>query len=104
MNSMPTREEATWLAHENADSERSIEASYWFPSEDEFRIVHVDATTLPSDGRLRPFPLADDPAEGINYPVRVAFVLPDEVHQVALPEGWGTWEQAVMVFQRPAAA
>jgi hypothetical protein len=101
---MPTQAEAHVLALANAEEEATILRTLWFPNDREFRLIHVDPTTLPSDGVLRTFFFAADPGEGINYPSRVAFALPDEVRQLRLPDGWGSWEEAVVVYERQRAA
>ena len=100
---MPTQDEAMRLALENADNEPSILKTYWFPDVGELRLVHVDRETLSSDGEVRPFLFSADPPS-VNFPSRIALILPDEDHLVRLPSGWGTWEDAVVIFDRNQAA
>ncbi len=82
------------LAKENRDSESSILRSYWFDSADEIRLVHVDATTLPNDGRVTPFYFASDAAHDVPYRSAIALVRPEEAEHIALPPGWGDWGNA----------
>lgn len=88
------------LADAHRDAEPSIEKIYLFPSDEEIRLVEVDSVTVPSD-RVTPFYFAPDAAGGIPFRSAIALIRPDEDARIPLPEGWGSWSSARLIW--PAA-
>ena len=95
---LPIRQEAEHLAKANREAEPDIIEVYWFPADDEIRLVEVLRTTLPSpSGELEPFYFAPSPADGIHLRSAVALITPAEAGRLKLPPGWGTWRSAKRV-------
>lgn len=87
------RKLAAEMAQENVEAEPSISEVYWFPDEDEIRLIEVDQETVPSDC-VAPFYFRPAPEDGIPVPSGIALIRPDEVRVLELPEGWGSWDDA----------
>jgi hypothetical protein len=85
------------LADFNREAEPGLQAIYLFPAEDEIRLIEVDPTTLPSDS-IEPYYFGADPANRLFFPSAIALIRPEEVGVLALPEGWGTWSEARLLF------
>jgi hypothetical protein len=96
---LPIHEEARRLVRASQDETPSIRASYIFPDERVIRIVHVDEDTFPGDGVL-PFEFTPDPFEGVHYTSQIALIHPSEDRRVALPRGWGCWNEAERLVRR----
>jgi hypothetical protein len=101
---MPTLEEmrkqAELLAKENREAEPSIERVYWFPSDQEIRLVELTSVVprTPEDDKvLRPFYFRAAPEDGIIAPSGIAMIRPEEFGHVKLPKGWPSWDQAVEI-------
>ena len=94
------REYARRLAEANAEAEPSISDAYWFPAEDEIRLIEVDRDTPPSDC-VMPFYFGEDPEGDIPVPSGIAMIRPEEKDTLSPPEGWGTWGDAVLIWSRP---
>ena len=101
---IPTEQDATRLAIENAEEEPSIVESYWFPDEHEIRLVHLDMETLASEGTVQFFYFSADPAHGVKYPSRIALVQPAEFRKLKLPSGWTGWDEARLIYKRRQTA
>ncbi|HUO09088.1 MAG TPA: hypothetical protein VM008_12350 [Phycisphaerae bacterium] len=94
--------QARLLAQENRLAEPEITRIFWFPSEDEVRLVELDATVPPSgDGRIHPYFFRPSPQDGLPAPSGIALIRPDEHRRVELPESWGDWENAVEIEAQP---
>jgi hypothetical protein len=89
------REQAQSLAQANKDAEPSIRKIFWFPSEEEIRLVEIEADTLHSEsGKIEAFYFGPSPLDNLFKPCAIAIIHPDEERAIELPQGWGTWEQA----------
>ena len=88
------------LAEANAESEASISKVYWFPNEEQIRLVEVDMDSIKtSDDSIRPFYF--NPVEDVPYPSGIALIHPDEDGQKALPKEWDVdWSSARLLFER----
>jgi hypothetical protein len=93
------REIAIRLAETHAAIEAGIEKIYWFPATDEIRFVELDSTTLASD-RIEPFYFGPDREGGIPLPSGVAVIRTEEVRKLQPPDGWGSWEDAELIWER----
>ncbi|MDD4890986.1 MAG: hypothetical protein PHU85_13780 [Phycisphaerae bacterium] len=82
------------VAKDNKESEPNIQRIFWFPHTEEVRLVEVDPEALPSDSRIVAFHFGPGFADGVSIPSAIALIRPQEVGVVALPEGWGSWEDA----------
>jgi hypothetical protein len=90
------------LAEANALSEESMVRIYWFPHEKEVRLIEVMELTVPSDdGLVQPFYLR--PTGDYPYNLGIALIRPEEDRRDKLPESWGSWDDAVVVFEKAPA-
>ncbi|MCX7015035.1 MAG: hypothetical protein NTW86_21190 [Candidatus Sumerlaeota bacterium] len=96
-------EAAVRLAEHSAEGEPNMKEILLFPSENEIRLVEVDELAMPNGGRAIPFHFGADVEGRIPYRSAIALILPEEKAKIALPEGWGTWEDAVRIWPREAA-
>ena len=94
------RRQALTLAEANAEAEPTISDIYWFPNDEEIRLIEVDEQTPTSDF-VTPFFFNTDPAGGILLPSGIAIIRPEEKDRLTLPEGWGTWDDAERIWSRP---
>ncbi len=90
------REAARRLAEANVEAEPALHAVYLFPSEREIRLIELDPNALPSE-RITPFYFGPDPHGGIAFPSAIVLLRPEEIH-LTPPEGWGTWDDAVLLW------
>jgi hypothetical protein len=106
VNGMQTSPEveatATVLAKENSDSDPALEKIYLFPNEDEARLVYVDSTTAPirPGEHIAPFYFSASPKDGLTSKSAMAIIAPEDDQNGALPESWGTWENAILLWER----
>lgn len=87
------------LAEANAISEPNIKTIYVFPSDEEVRLVEVDATALPSD-QITPFYFSPDREGGVPFRSGIALIRPEEEGNVPPPAGWGTWDDAIKIWPK----
>ncbi len=91
------KEQAELLAKENVEAEPTIKHVYWFPDENEVRLVEVaeDIPTSEEDEDIAPFYFAASVSDGLPAPSAIALIHIDEYRRkMKLPEGWGTWDSA----------
>jgi hypothetical protein len=93
-----TEQQARSLAADNRKAEPSIIRMYWFPDEREVRLVGLSAE-MPENGDrdLHPFYFQPSPQDGLPLPSRIALIRPDEFGTLVLPDGWGGWDDAVLI-------
>jgi hypothetical protein len=90
------REQAELLAKENREAEPTIERVYWFPDEEEVRLVELTPVVPQSqEGRLRPFYFRASPQDGLPAPSGIALIRPEEFGRLEVPRGWPAWDAAV---------
>lgn len=88
--------QAKLLAKENRQSEPEIGKVYWFPDENEVRLVELHPTIPASgDGQVHPFFFQPSPSDNLPAPSGIALVRPDEFGNLQLPPDWGDWDSAV---------
>lgn len=92
---------AQTLAEANRQAEPGIRKTLLFPSVQEVRLVHIDVTAHPSghDEELAPFYFNPDLANGIPFRSAIALVRPEEEGHLSLPMGWGTWQDAEVLWE-----
>ena len=86
----------------NVESEPAIEEAYLFPSTTEIRLIYVDATAPPlrSGEEIAPFYFSEDEANGVPYPLALTLIRPEEAGIGPLPRGWGTWNDAEVIWKK----
>ena len=87
------------MAAANVEAAPETEAIYFFPSDDEIRLIETDPTTLPSVEAV-PYYFAAAPKSGIPFRSSVALIRPEEAFRLAPPPGWGTWEDAIQLWPK----
>jgi len=88
------RKWALFLAKESVGDDSSVSRVFWFPHDQEIRLVEVDESSLPND-QVLPFYFGPSPAGGVPLPSAIALIRPDEVpKRLKLPDDWGTWDDA----------
>ncbi len=88
--------QARLLAREARQSDPAISRIFWFPDDQEVRLVETDETVPPSaDRKIYPFFFRPSPEDGLPSPSATALIRPEEVRQLDLPADWGTWNDAV---------
>lgn len=89
------KRQAVYLARENRASDPSIRRVFWFPDENEVRLVEVYEDLPEQVGeRISPFYFRPSPADDLPYPSGVALIGPGEVRRAELPVEWGQWDAA----------
>ncbi len=85
------KEQAQKLALEARDTDPNITKIYWFPHDQEVRLIEIDESMIKSlTGCVEPF-YFDSTAE-IPVPSGIALVRPEDVGKLQTPKGWGDWE------------
>jgi len=87
------------IVESNWEADPAIEKTYLFPSSNEVRLIHVDASSpaMRKGEPIAPFYFSPDRAHGIPFPLAVAIIRPDEVPVTSPPEGWGDWDTAEVI-------
>jgi len=91
-------DEGKIIAKANVEAEISISKVLQFPCEDEIRIIEIDATAPPSGEGIAPFYFKPSPQMNIAHPSGIALITPDEEGKLPLPEGWGSWSDAITIW------
>ncbi len=86
--------QAKYLARENRMGASDIERIFWFPDDDEVRLVESTAM-VPPEGFVEPFWFRAQPKDDLPAPSGVALIHPSEVGNAVLPDDWGDWNSAV---------
>ena len=88
--------QARALAVENRKAEPAISSVYWFPNDDEVRLVELSREIPASnDGELHPFYFRASKVDNLPAPSAIAIIRPEEFERLGLPEDWGQWSDAV---------
>jgi hypothetical protein len=87
-------EQAKLLARENRRAEPRITRVYWFPDDEEVRLVEV-LPSMPASAEVVPYYFRPDLKEHLPAPSGIALIRPDEFGRAALPPRWGSWDDAV---------
>ena len=96
VNNTDLREAALELAKANIEAEPDLQQVYWFPSEEEIRLVLLDPTIAPSRDEevFAPFYFGSNKAAGVPYPSAIALIHPKDKDRLQPPDGWGNWKDA----------
>ncbi len=100
------RDAAEELVRANIEAEPAIVKAYLFPSDQEIRLVYVDPTTSPlhPGERIAPFYFGaskSDHSSYATYTIAVALILPEEAEKAQLPDNWGGWGDAKVIWEKP---
>jgi hypothetical protein len=90
--------EARHLVELNQSEVRSITRSYVFPDPagETIRVVHVDTNAFPEES-VTPIEFSPDPKYRLFHPMFVAIVDSKGPEHLTLPEGWGSWSDALVI-------
>ncbi len=87
--------QAKRLAMENKKGEPEIKKIYWFPDVDEVRLLEIEDDFVTSaSGAVEPFYFNASPKDDLPAPSGIAIIRTDEYKKLALPQDWGSWEDA----------
>ena len=93
-------QQARYLAADNYKAEPDIQKVYWFPDDEEVRLVELTPQIPVADnGALQPFYFNPSPEDGLPSPSAMALIQPQEFGRLSLPKRWGTWDDAVLIEQ-----
>jgi len=88
--------QARLLAKENKRSDPEIIKIYWFPDDNEVRLIGLhSAVPANNDQQICPFFFRSSPSDNLPVPSRIALIRPDEFGTLELPPNWGDWNTAV---------
>jgi hypothetical protein len=88
--------QARFLADDNRRAEPDIRKIYWFPHEEEVRLVELtDLIPAADEEMVQPFYFQASPEDNLPAPSGIAMIRPEEFGKLKLPEDWGDWAQAV---------
>ncbi len=95
-------EAARELVEANTEAEPAIIKAYLFPAADQIRLIYVDtgAGELRKDEGIAPFYFGASKMDGLPYGSAVALISPEAEGSDVLPEGWGRWDQAEIIWER----
>jgi hypothetical protein len=92
------QKQALLLAEEARRTDPNIIKFYWFPAENEVRLVEVATDMQPSlDDAVQPFYFPASPQHNMPALSGVAIIRDGEDGKLKLPEGWGTWDEAELL-------
>lgn len=86
------------LAVENADAVTDIQEIWFFPNEQEIRLIEINSSIAP-DEEISPFHFPAAPNDGYFLPIAVALINP-ESKTLPLPDSWGKWEDGKIVYKK----
>lgn len=87
------------LADYNMEVSPDLAGIYLFPSEDTVRLVMLDPVTLPGE-EMTPYYFRSFPQGGVTFPSAIVLIRPEEKTRLALPPGWGDWDDAVQLWPK----
>lgn len=95
------RAAAEFLAKDHLETEPNLRKIYWFPADDEVRLIDVYADAIPvRDGDpAAAFFFGPDIKGGVPYRYAIALVRPEEDRRIPLPNGWGEWSDGVILWE-----
>lgn len=83
------------LASEDKKNEPNIQSVYWFPNENEVRLLALEDDFIASgSGYVEPYYFSTDAKFGQIAPSGLALIRTDEFQKLKLPERWGSWDKA----------
>jgi hypothetical protein len=91
-------QQARYLANYGREVEPGIVKVYWFPAQEEIRLISLYPDMPASeDEHLAPFYFKPSPEDGITFWSAVAMIQPSEFGNLELPKEWGAWNDAIAI-------
>lgn len=91
-------QQARMLAEDNYHAEPDIEKVYWFPDEQEVRLVELtELIPISFEGEVQPFYFRASPQDDLPVVTAVAMIRPNEFGHLRLPDAWGQWDDAILI-------
>jgi len=88
--------QAKYLAADNRQVEPDITKVYWFPDDNEVRLLEItEIVPLTSDGEVHPFYFRASPIDDLPLPTAVAMIRAEEFGKLKLPDQWGAWDDGI---------
>lgn len=88
--------QALKLAQDNKKAEPGIKKIYWFPDDEEIRLVELEDDLVPAlSGHVEPFYFGPSPEDDLVAPSGIALIRTDEFRDLKLPKDWGSWDDAI---------
>lgn len=89
-------QQARLLAADNRQAEPDITGIFWFPDDQEVRLVELtDQVPQSLDGEVHPFYFRPSVQDNLPVPTAVAMIRADEFGRLRLPANWGDWGDAI---------
>ncbi len=89
-------QQARTLAADNRNAEPDITKVFWFPHNQEVRLLELTEQVPQSlDGEVHPFYFRPSPQDNLPAPSAIAMIRASEFGALRLPESWGDWNDAV---------
>ncbi len=87
------KREAIKLAKENKKAEPNILKTFWFPHQEEIRLIEVEDDIPASfESEIEVFYFGKSQNVPLNS--AIGLIRPNEIGKLKLPENWGNWEYA----------
>ena len=94
------KDQAILLAMEHKRAEPGIEEIYWFPDDEEVRLVAIDESAgLSAEGLLEPFYFDASPEDDLPFRSAIALIRRKEFGKLNLPDDWRPWNEAEKLEQ-----
>jgi hypothetical protein len=88
--------QARYLAVDNRQTNPDITRIFWFPDDEEVRMLEVtEQIPVSEDGEVHPFYFPPAPEYDLPLPSAMVLIQPDEFGKLKLPADWGSWSDAV---------
>ena len=92
------KRQAEYLAREYREAEPDMDGIYWFPDDDEVRLVEVHRDVAAAvENRLAPYYFRASPVDDLPARSAIALIRTDEFRRLELPKGWGDWDDAIEI-------
>ena len=89
------KKQAIMLAKANKRAEPNITKVYWFPHNEEVRLVELENNVGHSRTKyVAPFYFDSSPEDELLAPSAIALIRSNEFRKLQLPRDWGTWDDA----------
>ncbi|MEZ5386184.1 MAG: hypothetical protein R3F13_11780 [Prosthecobacter sp.] len=96
--------QARMMAEEARLNDPGITGVLFFPTNQEVRLIEVVSDVPAVSGeRVNVFYFNPAPDSGMPALSGIGVIRPDDLGKVALPEGWGDWEDGVQLYSEQAA-
>ena len=91
-------QQALSLAKDNRQGQPDITQIFWFPDEQEVRLVELtEQIPITTEGEVLPFYFRASPQYDLPAPSAIAMIRPQELGKLRLPEGWGEWSDGIEI-------